>query len=117
MEMPGKGVARTESRRDGTLTRRNVEKIQLLSRKVPQEHSLPPRRFTDALRIALRRNHHVLTFRHLPQLVTRNDLIAIERQPKLGLAWNQKRSHRQAMWIVLRKCINHRSRRQCVIHR
>ena len=80
-----------------TLPRRYVEKIQLLSGKILQENRLLSRRFADPIRITVRRHHHVLTFRHLPQLVTRNDLIAIERQPKLGFAWNQKHSDRQAM--------------------
>src|SRR5436189_1268090 len=44
----GSGFTRTESRRDGTLACRDVEKIQLLGGKIPQEDRLPSRCFHNA---------------------------------------------------------------------
>src|SRR5437764_3917781 len=59
----------------------------------------------------------MLVLRHLSGLIARNDLIAIESQPKLSFAWHQIDGDGQIASAIMREFIGNRPSRQSLIQR
>ena len=83
----------------GTLMRRNIEKFQLLRREIPQINNFSAGLFRDAPLETLSGDYQVLACWDLAELITRNNLVAVERKTKFRLTRRQRNCHRKMMRI------------------